>query len=72
MGYFMKIAVLTGGNSLEREISLAAGEACAMALLEEGYDAKQIDVGPDLPQQLEDFRPEVELLPIYWTGSVVN
>jgi D-alanine-D-alanine ligase len=47
-----KIAVLMGGLSAEREISLASGAAVHQALLARGYDSVTIDVGRDLPQVL--------------------
>jgi D-alanine-D-alanine ligase len=55
----MKVAVLMGGPSLERDISLAAGEACTKALRDEGYDVDPIDVGPDLGLILAEQRPDV-------------
>ncbi len=48
-----KIAVLMGGLSAEREISLKTGRAVLKALLENGCDAVAIDVGRDLPEQLQ-------------------
>ena len=47
-----KIAVLMGGFSAEREVSLASGAAVQQALLGRGYDSVAIDVGRDLPQVL--------------------
>jgi len=47
-----KIAVLMGGLSAEREVSLASGAAVHQALLTRGYDSVAIDVGRDLPQIL--------------------
>ena len=45
---FHKIAVVMGGWSPEREVSLSSGTKCATALREEGYDVTEIDAGPDL------------------------
>ena len=39
----MKIAVLLGGNSAEREVSFASGEAIARALLENGHEVLLVD-----------------------------
>lgn len=50
----MKIAVLMGGLSAEREVSLKTGQAVLNALLENGCDAVGVDVGVDLPGQLRD------------------
>ena len=38
-----KIAVLLGGSSAEREVSLNSGKAVLDALLSQGYDAYPID-----------------------------
>ena len=42
------VAVLMGGVSAEREVSLVSGKACAKALGEAGYQVTEIDVGPDV------------------------
>jgi len=47
-----KVAVLMGGLSAEREISLQSGSAVLKALLSRGVDAHKIDVGEDIIQQL--------------------
>ena len=43
-----KVAVLMGGPSAEREVSLATGRECADALRDEGYQVIEIDAGSDL------------------------
>ena len=43
-----RIAVLKGGRSAEREVSLVSGRECAAALRQEGFDVVEIDAGPDL------------------------
>lgn len=48
----MKIGVLMGGMSSEREISLITGGAVFSVLKENGYNAASIDVGRDLPQRI--------------------
>jgi D-alanine-D-alanine ligase len=53
------VAVLMGGLSAEREVSLVSGEACAAALDERGYAVTRIDAGLDLPRRLLDLRPSV-------------
>lgn len=45
---FGKVAVLMGGKSAEREISLLTGEAVLNALLDGGVDAHRVDVGDDI------------------------
>ena len=54
-----RIAVLMGGFSAEREVSLVSGEACAKALEERGHEVARIDVGRDLHAALAAVRPEV-------------
>ncbi|WP_457797332.1 D-alanine--D-alanine ligase [Methylocystis sp. S23] len=53
------IAVLMGGLSSEREISLRSGEASAKALEGEGYRVTRVDVGPDVAQLLSALKPDV-------------
>lgn len=48
----MKIAVLMGGFSAEREVSLKSGAAVLQALVSQGFNAVALDVGRDLPQVL--------------------
>lgn len=51
---FGKVAVLMGGNSAEREISLLSGKAVLTALQRMGVDAHGVDVGPDIIEELSD------------------
>jgi D-alanine-D-alanine ligase len=53
------VAVLMGGRSAEREVSLVSGEACAAALEERGYPVTRVDAGADLPELLQRLRPDV-------------
>ena len=48
------VAVLMGGLSAEREVSLNSGEACAEALESAGYKVTRIDAGRDLAQRLAE------------------
>jgi D-alanine-D-alanine ligase len=54
-----RIAVLMGGRSAEREVSLVSGRECSAALRSEGFDVVEIDAGADLAQRLADVRPDV-------------
>ena len=54
-----RIAVLMGGRSAEREVSLVSGRECAAALRSEGFEVVEIDAGPDLASVLADVRPDV-------------
>ena len=58
----MKIGVLMGGLSAEREVSLKSGAAVHKALLEKGYDAVAIDVGRDLAARLAAERIEAAFI----------
>jgi D-alanine-D-alanine ligase len=53
------VAVLMGGWSAEREVSLNTGRPCAQALQEQGYRVTPIDVQPDIPRVLQAVRPDV-------------
>ena len=53
------VAVLMGGPSAEREVSLSSGAQCARALKAEGYRVEQLDAGPDLCARLTALRPDV-------------
>lgn len=53
------VAVLMGGFSSERPVSLSSGNACADALEGEGYTVTRIDVDRDVAAVLADLRPDV-------------
>jgi D-alanine-D-alanine ligase len=53
------VAVLMGGWSAEREVSLSSGRECANALEGEGFRVTRIDVGHDLAAQLAELKPDV-------------
>ena len=55
----MHIALLQGGISAEREVSLSSGKAVELALRELGYDVSVIDAGDDLVAQLQAAKPDV-------------
>ncbi len=54
-----RVAVLMGGSSAEREVSLVSGRECAHALRQAGYDVVELDAGPDLAARLADASPDV-------------
>ncbi len=54
-----RIAVLKGGPSAERDVSLVSGRECAAALREEGFEVVEIDAGADLSSRLVESRPDV-------------
>lgn len=54
-----RVAVLMGGPSSEREVSLSTGRGCAQALRGEGYEVIEVDCGPDLPGRLAALKPDI-------------
>lgn len=55
-----KIAVIMGGISAEREVSLTSGRECADALRGEGFDVTEVDAAPNtLLDDLQDAAPDV-------------
>ena len=58
MTVYKRVAVLLGGRSAEREVSLSSGKGCADALRAEGFDVVEIDPGENLSQQLIDAKPD--------------
>ena len=55
------VAVLMGGWSAEREVSLRSGRACADALARQDYRVTRIDVGRDIAAVLTTVKPDVAL-----------
>jgi D-alanine-D-alanine ligase len=53
------VAVLMGGVSSERPVSLSSGKACADALEAEGYTVTRVDVGHNVGAVLAELRPDV-------------
>ena len=52
------VAVLMGGWSAEREVSLRSGKACADALERNGYRISRVDVGRDIATVLRTLKPD--------------
>jgi len=57
-GKYSHVAVLMGGLSAERSVSLSSGKAVARALEGEGYMVSTIDVGADLAERLTNLAPD--------------
>jgi D-alanine-D-alanine ligase len=55
---FQHVAVLMGGWSAEREVSLRSGAACADALEKAGYRVTRIDVDRDVARRLAEVKPD--------------
>ena len=58
MTSFHRIAVLMGGRSAEREVSLSSGRGVLKALEQEGFDTVSVDPGEDLMDQLRAVQPD--------------
>ena len=70
-----RVAVLMGGHSLEREVSLVSGQACSSALRCKDFQVLELDAGRDVvhgravkntealsnPEALEQFKDRPEL-----------
>jgi D-alanine-D-alanine ligase len=61
----VKVAVLKGGSSLERQVSLRSGGRVEDALERLGHEALAIDVGPDLIERLRTGAPDVAFLALH-------
>jgi D-alanine-D-alanine ligase len=70
----MKVAVLMGGWSAEREVSLVSGAGCADALERLGHEVVRIDMDRDVALRLSEARPDVVFNALHGTpgedGSV--
>lgn len=64
-----RIAVLMGGRSSEREISLRTGQAVHQALLRRRYDVVAIDVGDRLYQDLKEQEIAIAFLSLHGLGG---
>jgi D-alanine-D-alanine ligase len=60
-----KVAVLKGGGSLERTVSLRSGARAQSALGRLGHEVVAIDAGPELVAQLHDCRPDAAFIALH-------
>jgi D-alanine-D-alanine ligase len=60
-----RVAVLKGGRSLERQVSLKSGARVQDALERLGHEVIAIDVGSDLVERLELERPELAFVALH-------
>ncbi|MBV8734316.1 MAG: D-alanine--D-alanine ligase [Solirubrobacterales bacterium] len=60
-----RVAVLKGGRSLERQVSLRSGARVEDALDRLGHDPVGIDVGADLVDRLRESRPDVAFVALH-------
>lgn len=64
-----KVALLQGGSSLERQVSLRSGARVEDALNSLGHTVEAIDVGPDLVPRLEKLGPDVVFIALHGRGG---
>ena len=64
-----QIAVLMGGQSSEREVSLKSGEAVFLSLRRQGYRVTKIDVDGNLPQVLRRRKIQLAFLALHGPGG---
>lgn len=62
-----KVAVLYGGMSAEREVSLRSGQAAYDALVRLGYDTVLIDMGRDVAKKIDECGADVCFLALHGT-----
>jgi D-alanine-D-alanine ligase len=65
----MRVAVLKGGRSLERNVSLRSGARVEDALQRLGHDVMPIDVGADLVDRLQQVAPDVAFVALHGRGG---
>lgn len=65
----MKVAVLKGGRSLERQVSLRSGARVEDALVALGHEVEAFDVGDGLVTALKATRPDVAFIALHGPGG---
>jgi D-alanine-D-alanine ligase len=65
----MRVAVLKGGRSLERQVSLRSGARVEDALHRLGHEVVPVDVGADLVDRLRDVAPDVAFVALHGRGG---
>lgn len=63
------VAVLSGGISLEREVSLRSGTRVADALSDRGHHVSRLDVDAELVHRLADSEPDVVFLALHGSAG---
>jgi D-alanine-D-alanine ligase len=61
----MRVAVLKGGRSLERQVSLRSGARVQDALERLGHEVVPVDVGGDLVERLTEAAPEIAFIALH-------
>lgn len=65
----MRVAILKGGPSLERQISLRSADRVEDALRSLGHEAVAVDAGPDLVERLKAERPDAAFVALHGRGG---
>ncbi|MDF7675012.1 D-alanine--D-alanine ligase [Acetobacteraceae bacterium ESL0709] len=68
----LKIAIIMGGTSNERDVSLSSGKAVSQALASFGHQVQAIDVGADIERTIEalgQFKPDVVFNALHGPGG---
>jgi D-alanine-D-alanine ligase len=65
----MKVAVLKGGRSLERQVSMRSGARVEDALASLGHEVIGLDVGADLVTALREHRPDAAFIALHGQGG---
>jgi len=65
----MRVAVLKGGDSLERQVSLRSGARVEDALERLGHEVLPVDVGRDLVDRLTADAPDVAFVALHGRGG---
>lgn len=63
----MRVVVLMGGRSAEREISIKSGQAVLKALQELGHEVLPLDLDENLCQKLIEFKPDKVFIALHGT-----
>jgi len=61
----LRIGILMGGRSAEREVSLKSGRAVYDALVAKGYEVKTIDISAELPARIKEARVEIVFVALH-------
>jgi D-alanine-D-alanine ligase len=65
----VRVAVVMGGPSAEREVSIESGQAVMKALAALGHDAQSLDFDGRFVDALRDIRPDVVFNALHGTGG---
>ena len=68
-GESLRVAVLMGGWSGERDISLMSGSGCADALRREGFKVNEVDVDRSVASKLETLKPDIAFNALHGAGG---